>query len=249
MKSLTEHSARTLALMVFTLLVGLLPAGCGDDEPEVDEQQEAVRKEQARRRALNAANKGKAKNTKNAMLTIQVPITKWRFMEQYFNKHLQGSSLASKNIIAPNADTFIKRPEVKEDIEDPEVASVAAPPVEPKVIHGLEAYDLKRYKLIMIVSGTSVNQAMVLDEKGKQYLVERGTRIGNKGARVQAITQYTVFIQEPDADKPFKLDIEPPFIGLESSPEKSEGDSTVVPKTDLESLLKGVPPTGRPATP
>jgi hypothetical protein len=95
-----------------------------------------------------------------------------------------------------------------------------------------------------------VNRALIIDPKGKQYFVERGFRIGNKGARVHAITQYTVFVQEQDADKPIKLDIEPPFIGLRSAPDgEGEEDSTVIPKTDLDTLFKGIPARGATPSP
>jgi|GEM_PF-2354619 len=239
---------------VLTAALALSVAACDSDEGGGDEknpEQLKMEKEIEERRKRAAAKKASGGGGgADGRVQVTYKNNNWKVIERAFTEYRSVTAVSSKNIFSPNSSTFIKRPELPKEPEPSELPAEEAPkPVEAPKTSGLEAYELKDYKLIMIVSGTTVNRALVLDPKGKQYFVERGFRIGNKGARVQAITQYTVFVQEPDSDKPVKLDIEPPFIGLESKPDGDEPESTVVPKTDLKALFKGLPAGGGGTTP
>ena len=217
---------RLLLCVVFALWLPVA-GGCDSDEDTQQSKDPQFEKLMAERNARAAANKNKAGGSvvaPDGRVQIVYENPQWRDLQPYFTNFSKGSV---KNIFSPNTSTFIDRPELPKELAGAvEGDPVAEPvPIEAAKITGLQAYDLKTYKLVMIISGTTVNKALVLDGAGKQYFIERGMRIGNKGGVIKAITQYTVFVSEPDSEKLSKMDIEPAFIGLESKPDGDESEA------------------------
>lgn len=78
----------------------------------------------------------------------------------------------------------------------------------------LEFYDVNSYKLVLIMSGTALAKALVVDPKGKGYIVQEGTKIGNRGGKVVSITATEVRIEEP-GNPPIIKSLEPPAEEME----------------------------------
>jgi Tfp pilus assembly protein PilP len=196
-------------------LLGLLvgPAaplgGCGGEDKAMS------------REAGGATKKGGAAARPEEQVTIKASTPEWEIIRPYFKKYLDQKHTSPKNIFTPQAYTFIPRPALPEEEDAPVTEEVEE--VQDEERGPLQQYPLKDYRLLMIMSGTAIPKAVVLDSKGNAFVVQVDTRIGNKGGIVKAITQYAVMVHEPDADKPEKLNIKPPFLDLVSQA-RAEGD-------------------------
>lgn len=124
-------------------------------------------------------------------------------------------------LISPYFQTYLSKPlQGKVDIFKSNLAKFApfmegaleevAKPVEEGKKSPLEYYTTDSYSLQLIMSGTPVPKALVIDPKGKTYIIEEGTRIGNNDGKVEKITQYEVVIIEKDK-APIVKTISPPF--------------------------------------
>jgi len=78
----------------------------------------------------------------------------------------------------------------------------------------LEYYDVSQYKLVLIMSGTAQPKAMVIDPRGKSYVLQVGTKIGTRDGKVVSITTTEVRIEEPGRP-PFIMALEPPTVEME----------------------------------
>ncbi len=78
----------------------------------------------------------------------------------------------------------------------------------------LEFFDVDSYQLVLIMSGTAQAKALVVDPKGKAYIVQAGTRIGNRQGKVVSITATEVRIEEPGRP-PVVKSLEPPVSEME----------------------------------
>lgn len=78
----------------------------------------------------------------------------------------------------------------------------------------LEYYDVDSYKLVLIMSGTAQPKALVVDPKGKSYILSPGTRIGTRQGKVVSITSTEVRIEEPGRPPVIKA-LEPPVTEME----------------------------------
>jgi Tfp pilus assembly protein PilP len=47
------------------------------------------------------------------------------------------------------------------------------------------------------MSGTAISKALLVDPKGKSFIVTVGTKVGNRGGKVAAISATEVRIEEP----------------------------------------------------
>lgn len=200
--------AALLALTVAGL--GLTACGGGSGDTTSKQEMEAMRKKRAAMQRKNAQKK-----QATGMQTIKFVNPAWDTLRPYFNKYVAQKHTTPKNIMVPRTDRFIPRPALPDEDEAPE--ETAANEELPEDERGpLQQDPIKDYRLLMIMSGTADPKAVVVDKKGNAFVVEVDTRIGNKGGVVRAITQYAVMVQEPDSDKPEKLNIKPPFLDLVS---------------------------------
>lgn len=78
----------------------------------------------------------------------------------------------------------------------------------------LEFFDVDSYKLVLIMSATAQAKALVVDPKGKSYVIQTGTRIGNRQGKVVSITATEVRIEEPGRPPVIKS-LEPPVTEME----------------------------------
>lgn len=78
----------------------------------------------------------------------------------------------------------------------------------------LEFFDVDSYKLVLIMSATAQAKALVVDPKGKSYVIQTGTRIGNRQGKVVSITATEVRIEEPGRPPVIKS-LEPPVSEME----------------------------------
>lgn len=78
----------------------------------------------------------------------------------------------------------------------------------------LEYFDVHSYQLVIIMSGTAQPKALMVDPKGKSFIVQTGTKIGNRNGKIVSITATEVRIEEP-ALPPVTKVLEPPIVEME----------------------------------
>jgi len=108
----------------------------------------------------------------------------------------------------------VSRPMPPREVEETIAKVEDEPPRGP-----LEQFALKVYKLMLIMSGTAVPKAVVVDPKQQAYVIQRDTRIGSKGGIVESITQYMVVVKEPNEEEAIKITIKPPYLDLATRPD------------------------------
>lgn len=165
-----------------------------------------------------AARKGKAAKKKglppDALVIIKLNNPKWDLVQPHYKKFLAQKHATPKDAFRPWATKFIPRPQIADDEDGSADISTVEEEEEPR--GPLQQYPLKEYNLMVIMSGTAVPKAVVVDPKAQAYVVQRDTRIGNKGGIVESITQYMVVVKEPNTEQAVKLTIKPPYIDLVS---------------------------------
>ncbi len=194
------------------LLVGLMLAGlavtagaCAEEPPP----ERPVDPRGARRKA----KAGAAALPPDALVVIKLNNPKWDLVAPHYKKFLAQKHATPKDAFRPWATKFIPRPQIADEEDGPSEITT----VEEEEPRGpLQQYPLKDYKLMVIMSGTAVPKAVVVDPKQQAYVVQRDTRIGNKGGIVESITQYMVVVKEPNTEQPVKMAIKPPYIDLVS---------------------------------
>jgi hypothetical protein len=112
---------------------------------------------------------------------------KFAILKPYFKEYLKRPADADINIFKSNLAAFAPLVEVEEE--------PTAGEDEPKT--PLEYYDVDSYKLVLIMSGTAQAKAMVTDPQYKSYIVQMGTKIGNRGGKITMITATEVRVEEP----------------------------------------------------
>lgn len=203
---------RLLGLMLVPsclLIVAPMSSGCGD-EATVSERPEDPRKKRPTR-PEHAGPTG----AKDELVTLKFENPKWDLVQPYFSKFLEQKHTAPKDLFAPRVAKFIPRPavETKAEVEATLAKVEDEPPRGP-----LEQYPLKDYRLMIIMSGTAVPKAVVVDPKSQAYVIQRDTRIGSKGGIVESITQYMVVVKEPNEENATKITIKPPYLDLAVRP-------------------------------
>lgn len=150
------------------------------------------------------------------LVTLKFENPKWDLVKPYFGKFLEQKHTAPKDLFAPRVAKFIPRPavETREEVEETIAKVEDEPPRGP-----LEQFALKDYKLMLIMSGTAVPKAVVVDPKQQAYVIQRDTRIGSKGGIVESITQYMVVVKEPNEEEAIKITIKPPYLDLATRPD------------------------------
>lgn len=142
---------------------------------------------------------------------------KWDAIRPFFDKFVNQPLLTHKDTFRDNLVKHV--PKVDLPVPEPTATPTEETPVPiaDEVAAGpLERYGANEYRLVMIMSGTVVPKAVVLDPIGNAWIVQKDARFGNKSGIVQNITQYSMIIQEPDQDKPLEKTIKPPIFELAS---------------------------------
>jgi Tfp pilus assembly protein PilP len=205
--------------MIARVLIALLLGGaavevsaCGEEE----KMERPVDPRIARRRGREAKQAGPAPD---ALVVIKLDNPKWDLVSPHFKKFLAQKHATPKDAFSPNTTTFIPRPVIAQD--DDQVQDL---PIEEEIPRGpLEQFPLSEYGIKSIMSGTAVPKAMVVDPKGEAYIIQKDTKMGDKGGIVESITQYMVIVKEPNSEEPVKITIRPPFIDLVSRSDAASG--------------------------
>lgn len=231
---------RAILALVLLSVGGIAgPAGCGGpDEPRLTSEQvrEKHRKQIRGRRGGGgggAAQPAAQTEAPDGVVTVRLDNPKWDLVEPHFQKYLAQKHTTPKDAFAPQVTKFIEKPTIQETEPDEAAAEEEEEPRGP-----LQQYAISQYKLQLIMSGTAVPKAVVLDPKGQAYVIQRDTRLGDKGGIVTSITQYMVVVEEPDTEEPVKMNLEPPFVGLvsgdglRSDPSEQAEEFALTPATE-----------------
>ncbi len=70
----------------------------------------------------------------------------------------------------------------------------------PKFLYPLQRYGIEQLKLIGIMSSENRTAAIVLDPRGKSYVIVKGTMIGPNNGRVAKILDDQVIVEEKTGD-------------------------------------------------
>jgi hypothetical protein len=123
-------------------------------------------------------------------LAPEVPVdgkASYQIIKPYFKKYLRRSLDGKVNVFKSNLAQFA--PTV--DIESPTETSMDEPRTP------LEFYDANSYRLVLIMSGTAQAKALLVDPRDKAYVIQVGTKVGNRNGKVSSITATEVRIDEP----------------------------------------------------
>jgi len=214
------------ALLFLALAVGLFTA-CGNlDVSTTGKSEKAGRSNKA---ALTNPNTGRMAGKRGQISHTKAQITANMESGQAALPQSMRMSVGSMGpnpkatLLRPYFRTFAKKP--VDGKVDPFRTNLArfAPHVEveeesvgpektPKT--PLEYFDTDSYKLVLIMSGTAQSKALVVDPKSKSYIIQAGTKIGNREGKVVSITSTEVRIEEPGRPPIMKV-LEPPIIEME----------------------------------
>lgn len=147
------------------------------------------------------------------MQTAEAPATasamaanpKAAMLGPYFQQSLRKPIESRVDPFRSNLARFAPHVEISLEEEGPEAGEPKTP---------LEFFDVDSYKLVLIMSGTAMAKALVVDPKGKSYVIQSGTRIGNRLGKVVSITATEVRIEEPGRPPVIKS-LEPPVSEME----------------------------------
>lgn len=92
-----------------------------------------------------------------------------------------------------------KKDPFKPFIEPKSALPVAATPSR-KSLLPIHSYDVRQFRVIGVVMGGKVNQAMVIDPSGKGYVLKAGMTIGKNEGRVTAIASNGIEVLEQFRD-------------------------------------------------
>jgi Tfp pilus assembly protein PilP len=161
-------------MRVFLLLsVLLLAASCGAPRDIYSTDKNALQK--AAPAPAPVAAPPAAPNSRSAIL------------KPYFKEYMKRPVESDMNVFKNNLASFAPFVEVE---AEPESAQE-----EPRT--PLEYYDVESYRLVLIMSGTAQAKAMLTDPQTKSYIVQVGTKIGNRGGKVASISSTELRIEEP----------------------------------------------------
>jgi hypothetical protein len=197
-------SMGAFALVALVSTVAVSQSGCGGEDEQM------VRPEDPR------AQSRRTKSTKaddSSGAALKVPTERWEPIADHFSRYLSQKHTLPKDVFLPNAVKFIPRPTFKEDlsIDVVDIESSLGDDVGP-----LQLYPSKDYRLLLVMSGTALPKAVVQSPTGEAFVIQRDTRLGDNGGMVEAITQYTVVVREPDEEDLVRLTIQPPYVDLAS---------------------------------
>lgn len=126
-------------------------------------------------------------------------------LRPYFQQSLRKPIEGKVDPFRSNLARFAPHVEVSTEEEGPGSEEPKTP---------LEFFDVDSYRLVLIMSATARAKALVVDPKGKSYVIQAGTRIGNRQGKVVSITATEVRIEEPGRPPVIKS-LEPPVTEME----------------------------------
>jgi len=197
-------------------LVCILLAACGKVSTDLGERQgpsqenvKALTDPRTRQLVMTPGSENApvqaAAATPGAAPAAAEPNPKAALIRPYFMQSLKKPVEAKVDPFRSNLARFAPHVEITEEEEQAEVEEQKTP---------LEYFDVDAYQLVLIMSGTAQSKALVVDPKGKSYVVQPGTRIGNRQGKVVSITATEVRIEEPGRPPVIKA-LEPPVTEME----------------------------------
>jgi len=132
---------------------------------------------------------------------------KWDLVKEFFFAYADSPLPSVKNAFWSNMDKYMPRvdePVVEQKQTDEDASKAEITP--------LEKFPPEDYKLIMIIAGTAVPKAIMVDPVGNRHVVRKDNRLGNRNGVVDEITEFEVVVKEPYADKPIVLSIKPEYV-------------------------------------
>jgi len=154
--------------------------------------------------------------TKDDFLTLgENP--KWVPLKEMFESYRVKKIEDLANPLLDNLVNFVPEPPIEE--RDPNYT----PPkgwIEEDPLAAIDVKDprkwlkLERYKLVLLMTGTSQPKAVVMGRSNMRLTVKRGDPLGKEGGYVKAILQYKMLVTVPGEREPRVLSIEPPLSDL-----------------------------------
>lgn len=219
-----------LLLGLFVLATVLPIAACDEGDSAPPPRPPDPRKN----RPGHGKKKGKVLDP-TGMVTVQITNPRWDMLKTHFEKMSTKRHSPVHDVFRPQVLNFIPRPELPEPESTGPVADVEAQFEE--VRGPLQLFPLTDYELLLVMSGTAMPKALVVDPKGQTHIVTRDMRLGDAGGIIEHISQYMVVIREPNSERPYKLTIAPPLMDMatkvaDSSKTESEtADASPAPQS------------------
>jgi type IV pilus assembly protein PilP len=177
--------------LIFWLFLFIVLSGCGKVSPNLGEK------------LVQAPPAQKAPQQQTAPPPVVVEKPQAALLKPFFTQFLKRPLEAKVDPFRSNLAHFAPHVEIEE--EKTEEQEQKTP---------LEYYDVSQYKLVLIMSGTAQPKAMVIDPRGKSYVLQVGTKIGTRDGKVVSITSTEVRIEEP-GKPPYIMALEPPTVEME----------------------------------
>lgn len=228
--NVSQRSWLARILLGLFVLVTVVPfAGCGDDfvppARPVDPRKNRPGGDKKKNKLLDPAG----------MVTVQITNPRWDMLKTHFEKMSTKRHSPVHDVFRPQVLNFIPRPELPEPDTAGPVADIDTPFEE--VRGPLQLFPLTDYELLLVMSGTAMPKALVVDPKGQTHIVTRDMRMGDAGGIIEHISQYMVVVREPNSERPYKMTIAPPLMDMAtkvappSQAESETADATPVPSS------------------
>lgn len=147
---------------------------------------------------------------------------KWKPIRELFRTYQKREIDGVANVTLNNIASFIEKPIIQQTAPEEAAAGTDEGALDLPDTCATKG-DLESYKLIILLTGIPEPKAVFLGQDQNRCEVVRGDAIGNKGARVTAITQYKVIINVPGEEKDIEKSLVPPLKGFgESDEEESD---------------------------
>ena len=128
---------------------------------------------------------------------------KWDMMKDYFFVYADTPLPSVKNPFWSNLDKYMPQIEMTAVVDDDDAIDTQIDP--------LEKFPPEDYKLIMIISGTAVPKAIMVDPDGGRHVVRKENRIGNRNGVIDEITEFEIIVKEPFEEVDTVLSIRPEY--------------------------------------
>lgn len=139
---------------------------------------------------------------------------KWKPIRTLFQAY-QGREIDGvANVTLANTSLFIEKPVIQQAGPDEPVVATDEEGAPDLPDTCATKGDLDSYKLIILLTGIAEPKAVFIGPDANRCEVVRGDAIGNRGARVAAITQYKVIIDVPGEEKTIEKSLVPPLKGF-----------------------------------
>ncbi len=138
----------------------------------------------------------------------------WKYIAEHFDRFVKEPRVSVRDPFRSYITDFVPKPELPEPEEEPQATQASATEAAEQEVAPLQRYPVAAYRVLMILSGVAVPKAVIEDPIGNIWIVKPDTPIGNRGGVIVNISEYSVFIQEPDADKYVEKTLEPEIFQL-----------------------------------